>query len=152
MPENENKGAKALKWIGNIMAVSAFLSVVWGGIAWVMEPHIETFIMTVVQENKGSSTRGDLAEEMNVKKEIVVMEIGKMYRDFKDAQQNIQDFNNTWIPYLENEKTFFHVGFFVKVIEGEFEMWYKDFDGKEYRAWHDHDGWFYQKQGYKIYK
>lgn len=148
----ESKGTMWFKRIGNFMLAFSFISLIWGGIAYMMEPRIEEFIMSVVDENKGSSTRADLAIEMDVKKKDVCEEIGEMYRNFNTAEENIDLFNETWIPYLEAEKTFFHVGFFVKVIEDEFEMWYKDFDGKEYRAWHDHDGWFYQKQGYKIYK
>jgi hypothetical protein len=148
----ENKDNKYLKWIGNIMAVSAFVSLVWGGLVILLEPHIETFIMSVVDKNKGSSTRGDLAKEMGIDKDDVCEEIGTMYIDFKSAQENIETFNQTWIPYLEGEKAFFYVGFFVRIVDGEFEMWYKDFDSKEYRAWSDEAGWFYQKQGYKFYK
>ena len=148
----ESKGNIWLKRIGNFMLISAFLSLVWGGVAFLGKHHLDRYIMDVVKENKGPSTKAGLAEEMGIEKEDVCEEIGTMYVDFKDAQENIESFNKTWIPYLENEKTFYHVGFFVKVLDHELEMWYKDFDGKEYRAWHDHDGWFYQKQGYKIYK
>jgi hypothetical protein len=147
---DENKGNKVLKWMGNIMAVSAFLSLIWGGIGYLMEPHIEDFIMNVVEANKGTSTRGDLAKEMDVRKELVTIEIGNMYRDFKTAQKNIELFNETWIPYLENEKLFYYVGFFYDITEEKVK--YRDFDGDILACWHDEGGWYYMKQGYKYYK
>ena len=147
MPE-ESKRNKYLKWIGNIMAVSAFISLIWGGFVWLMEPHIETFVMYVVDKNKGSSTRNDLAEEMNVRKEFVTIELGKMYKDFKKSQENIELFNDTWIPYLEEEKLFFYIGFFYDIEEEKVK--YRDFDGDVLPCWHDEEGWYYMKQGYVI--
>ena len=146
----ESKGNKALRYIGNIMAVSAFISLIWGGFVWLMEPHIETFVMYVVDKNKGSSTRGDLAEEMDVRKEFVAIEIGTMYKDFKKSQENIELFNDTWIPYLENEKLFFYIGFFYDIEEEKVK--YRDFDGDILPCWNDEGGWYYMKQGYKYYK
>lgn len=150
MPENETKGNKALRYIGNIMAVSAFISLIWGGVVWLMEPHIETFVMYVVDKNKGSSTRNDLAEEMGVRKEFVAIEIGTMYKDFKESQENIELFNDTWIPYLENEKLFYYIGFFYDIEEEKVK--YRDFDGDVLPCWRDEGGWYYMKEGYKFYK
>jgi hypothetical protein len=148
----ENKENKWLKWIGNIMAISAFLTFIWGGIGYLFEPRIESFIMHVVDKNKGSSTRGDLAEEMDVRKEFVAIEIGTMYRDFKQAQENIELFNNTWIPFLENEKTFYYIGFFVDISNpNNPKVKYRDIDGEVLPCWHDDQGWYFMKQGYKYY-
>jgi hypothetical protein len=134
------------------MLIAGLTSAIWAGAVVIFEPHIETFIMDVINKNKGASTRGDLAKHSGLEKSQVAREFGKMYKDFKETQENIDLFNKTWIPHLENEKTFFYVGFFVKTVNNEPEMWYKDFDAKEYPAWHDEGGWFYQKQGYKYYQ
>jgi hypothetical protein len=73
-----------------------------------------------------------------------------MYKDFKEFQKNIIEFNDTWIPHLENEKTFYHVGFFVDLSDEKIK--YKDFDGSIYPCWHDEGGYYYMKEGYKFYK
>ena len=148
MPET-----KANKWlgrIGNFMAVFAFASVIWGGLAYLMEPRIEDYIMEVVDKNKGTSTRADLALEMGVKKDDVCEELGEMYKDNShrhDAQDKIL---NLWIPYLEREVEWRAVGYFVNIAEPDvvkFHHW----DGRDYDAWKDEQGWFYIKGGYKYY-
>jgi hypothetical protein len=132
------------------MAVFTFASVLWGALIYMFEPHIETFIMGVVKENKGASTREDLSKEMEVRKSFVTYEIGKMYKDFKETQKNITAFNDTWIPHLEKEKNFYYVGFFYDLVEEKVK--YKDFDGDILPCWHDDQGWYYMKQGYKFYR
>jgi hypothetical protein len=148
----DGKGNRALRWMGNIMAISAFMSLLWGGIGWLMEPHVETFIMDVVKDNKGPSTRGEIADSLGIHKVNVVPRIVKMMKEFKETQTNIEKFNETWIPYLEDEKTFFHVGFFVIFEDNIWKVKYRDFDQEEYKCWHDDAGWYYMKAGYKYYK
>lgn len=146
----ESKTTSWLKRIGNFMLVFSFASVIWGGIAYMMEPRIEEFIMSVIEVNKGESTKSGLAREMKVDKGLVIRELGKMYRDSKhrhDAEDAILD---TWIPYLEHETQWHSVGYFVSIDDPKvvkFHHW----DGRDYDAWKDEQGWFYVKDGYKYY-
>jgi hypothetical protein len=146
----ETKVNSWFKKIGNFMLIFSFASVLWGGIAYMMEPRIEDFIMDVVNKNKGTSTRSDLAEEMGIKKKDVCEELGEMYKDSKhrhDAQDSIL---TQWIPYLIDETKWISVGFFVKADDAEvvkFHHW----NGRDYDAWDDDQGWFYVKNGFKYY-
>lgn len=146
----ETKSNKVMSFLGMALTVSAFTSTFLGGLLWVFEPHIEDAVMAIIEKHKGPSTRGELSEEMDVKPAFVTVEIGKMYKEFKQTKKNIEEFNNTWIPHLEQEKNFYYVGFFVDVVDDKVK--YKDFDGDILPCWHDEGGWYYMKQGYKFYK
>lgn len=148
MPETEKNWKSK---VGNIMLIFSFTSLMWGGIAYLMEPHAEKFIMDVVNENKGESTKTGLSREMKVDKTDVIKELGKMYRDSKhrhDAQDSIL---TKWIPYLLEETRWMAVGYFVSIDDPElvkFHHW----NGRNYDAWKDDQGWYYVKGGFKHYK
>lgn len=146
----DSKANKVLSWMGMALTVSAFTSTILGGAFYMFEPRFEDFVMNIIEKHKGPSTRAELSEEMDVRPELVTIEVGKMYKEFKETQKNIELFNETWIPHLEDEKTYFYVGFFVDIAEDKVK--FKDFDGEIYPAWHDHMGWYYMKEGYKFYK
>jgi len=136
----------------NISVILGAVIAIQGALSWVFKDKIDDYILSTATKDQ-PSTRTDLSKEMNIRKELVVIEIGNMYREFKDAQKNIQSFNETWIPYLEKEKLVFHVGFFADIdSKGNVKIKYRDFDGEEYRSWHDEQGWYYMKQGYRFYK
>jgi hypothetical protein len=136
------------KKILNVAAIVSAVLAIEGGLSWAFKDNIITFIKEVAEEGR-PSTRKDLSAEMEVRPELVVIELGRMYKDFKTSQQNIEEFNNTWIPHLEKEKLFFHIGFFFDVEEDKVK--FKDFDGSILPCWHDEQGWYYMKEGYKYY-
>ncbi len=147
----ETKTNRVLSWMGMALTVSAFTSTIIGGLIWMFEPHIETFIIDVIEKKK-PSTRAELSKEMAVRPELVTIELGKMYKGYHETEANIKAFNQTWIPHLEKEKVQFHVGFFVSIEEDKDKVKYRDFDGEIYPCWNDEQGWYYMKQGYKYYQ
>lgn len=146
----ENKENKWLSRIGNVLLVFSFTSVMWGGIGYLMEPRAEDFIMYVVNKYKGESTKVILGKEMKVDKTKALPELGKMYRENKHRHDAEDSILNKWIPYLQKETEWKQVGFFVNVDDPDvvkFHHW----DGRDYDAWSDDQGWFYVKSGYKYY-
>jgi len=146
----ESKGTSWFKRIGNFMLVFSFASILWGGIVYMMEPRIEDYIMNVVDKNKGTSTRVDLANEMGVEIKDVCEEIGDMYKESMHHHNSQDSILTIWIPYLQEETKWTSVGYFVSIDDDEvvkFHHW----DGRDYDAWKDDQGWFYVKGGFKYY-
>jgi hypothetical protein len=137
------------QWIINVGAIVGAVLAIEGGITYLFKGSIDNYIKKTAESDR-PSTRGDLSQEMEVRKELVVIELGKMYKEFKETQKNIETFNQTWIPYLESEKLFYYIGFFFDIEEEKVK--YRDFDGDVLPCWHDEAGWYYMKQGFKYYK
>ncbi len=131
------------------------LSLLSGVAAWLFQDKIDDYIMYVVETNKGESTKAMLAEEMStsehiVKKEDVCEELGEMYLESMHQHDQQNAILDIWIPYLKQETQWRIVGYFVNIEDPDivkFHHW----DGRNYDAWKDDQGWFYIKGGYKYY-
>jgi hypothetical protein len=134
MPD-KTKGQKITSFIGWLSALLVSFSTILTFVGWLMYPHISNYVMGIVDANKGTSTRSDLAKEMGIEKEDVCEEIGEMYKDNSHRTEE-----SRWI----------NVGYFVNIEDDEvvkFHHW----NGRNYDAWKDDQGWFYIKGGYKYY-
>jgi hypothetical protein len=133
--------------IMNAAAIISAVIAIEGALSWAFKDKIDAYIKSISDESR--STRQDLSEEMEVRKELVVIEIGKMYKEFKETQKNLEKFNQTWIPYLEDETKIIRPGVYV-LRSDDNEIWWVDYDGKEYRVHFDDQGiGYYVADGYR---
>lgn len=154
MPESKiQKGAAFIGWLSALLAsFSAIITFV----GWLMMPHVETFIMKVVDKNKGRSTKELLAEEMSTKgdrveKDDVCEELGQMYIEMKTRHYAEDTLLQRWIPFLIEENKWTNVGYFVKKDDPETTV-FRHWNGRSYSAWKDEQGWFYVRGGHKYYR
>jgi len=151
----KTKAQKVGTFFAYLSGLLASLGVIISFLGWLFYPHIEDAIMDIVEKNKGESTKTLLSKEMStpdyvVPAEDVCEELGDMFKDNKhrhDAQDAILDL---WIPYLEEEIKWRAVGYFVDPNRPDVVK-FRHWDGRNYDAWSDEQGWFYIKGGYKYY-
>ena len=133
--------------IMNTAAIITAVIAIEGAATWLFKDKIDNYIKSICNESK--STRKDLSKEMGVREELVVIEIGKMYKEFKETQKNLDKFNDTWIPYLQDETKIIRPGVYVLRSDKQ-EIWWIDYDGKEYRVHFDETGvGYYVANGYR---
>ena len=146
----KTKAHKMAVFIGWLSALLVSFTTILTFVGWLMYPHISKYVMTIVNENKGTSTRADLAKEMGIEKEDVCEELAGMYKDNAHRHDAQDEILNAWIPYLEEEVEWRSVGYFVSIEDTDVTK-FRHWDGRDYDAWKDDQGWFYIKGGYKYY-
>lgn len=155
MTDNSKEKTPWYKWLLIVFSISTATSGLLATGGWLFREKIQNYIISTVESNKDDSVEAKLAEKMfkgepEFKESDVCWKIGKLYRDFYSSEKAESDILNVWIPYLENQKNWMPVGYFVKVSDPsivKFHHW----DGRDYDAWSDDIGWFYVKNGLKYY-
>lgn len=124
---------------------------------WLFQEKIVNFVVEIYNEQKAKepSFIVTMAEKMSkggeeVKPEDVCWKLAKAWREFNSKSEFENDLLEYWIPHLEHETEWHQVGYFVNMNDPtivKFHHW----DGRDYDAWSDEQGWFYVKGGFKFY-
>ena len=146
----KTKAQKIGGFFAYLAALLSAMGVIFSFVGWLAYPHIEKAVMEIVDNNKGTSTRADLAEEMGVKKKDVCEELGIMFKSNSHRHAAEDMILDTWIPYLEAETEWRAIGYYVNIHDSELVK-FRHWDGRDYDAWKDTQGWFYTKGGYNYY-
>lgn len=91
------------------------------------------------EEGKQTPFRVLLSQEMGVPSDRVHIVIGQMKHNMDAALDSVQKFNNTWIPYLQDEKNTIR----PQLIIRDGRPWWLAEDGLEYQV----ENGFYYKDG-----
>ena len=145
------------KWLVVVGSVTTATTVILSASAWLFQEKIVNFIIDVYdeQQKKEIKFEVDMSSKMSkdgekINPEDVRWKLAKMFRDFNSKTQFENDLISKWIPHLESEVAWRKIGYFVDVNNPsivKFHHW----DGRDYDAWNDEQGWFYMKDGYKFY-
>lgn len=117
---DKTKGQKVVSFVGWLAALLASFSAILTFAGWLFYPHVSDFVMGIIDERKGASTKELLAKEMStskyvVKKDDVCEKLGEMYKESLHRHESEDKILDKWIPYLQDKSEWRVVGYFVSV-------------------------------------
>lgn len=143
---------KVLSFVGWISALIAGTSAILTFGIWLLNPHISSYIKSVVKEDIQDSFRKDLSLKMDIDQEDIEDEITWMYYSVLDMSTTHGTDDNKWSGYLEEVIKWEPVGYFVSV-EDKAVIKYHHQNGRNYDAWTEPATGmlYYIKDGFKYY-
>jgi hypothetical protein len=140
----ENKKTPWWKWILIVSSIFLAFETLIGGTGILAKPYLKDFIISVMEEQRGVSTKEAIADEWEIKKDKVITEFGHMRLGYYDFIA----FYNKWTPHLQQEAKWAKIGYYVNTADST-EIDYHHPNGKKYQGGTDFAGLYYVRNGYK---
>ena len=154
MTDTRTKGQKVISFIALLAGLLAGMSAIITFVIWLLYPHISTSILKIVNDNKETTLRSDLAVKLDLDEEEVDNKIEWMYNTVLDL--SIMDHgegdDNKFAEYLDKEIQWRAIGFYVSVADKGI-IKYRHQNGRDYDAWIETETGrlYYIRDGYKYY-